>query len=308
MQIKMKGIENYFINQLPMKTFLRVLYTKILYRIPLKFLLILLAVVAVFIASFSHATISSPVLLKTYDTMQQDKSYTNNNYEMLCIKNYSCDNSSLYFNRTHWASAYISLQNWWSEWYACWFWHTIYFSTNYNCTFYIYWVNSTNYTKAQCKSTYWLIESSECSVMSSLECQTEYSLIPVSSVDQNYCTTNNLCPVCEECQECPVFTWTVSSLYINDILHVGSPLIYLFIPEEIGWDYYYTQWWTQMTIDIEWYNVDYDKIEDIITVQNYKPNSEDFSSLISNVVPLFVPWLCIILLLYFIFRFIKKIF
>lgn len=139
----------------------------------------------------------------------------------------------------------------------------------------------------------------------SLQCQTEYNLIPIESVDSNYCTTNNLCPVCPSC---PVWSWSLSNVYINNILHVGAPNIIMNIPEEIDWDYAYTQWWNNMNIDIVWYNVDYEKMQEVIDIQNYKPWSEDLNNVITSVVPLFVPWLCIILLLYFIFRFIKKVF
>ena len=44
-----------------------------------------------------------------------------------------------------------------------------------------------------------------------------------------------------------------------------------------------------MYIDIEGYNVDYDKINDIVAIQNYKPDSDDFSNLVKNVLPTFVP-------------------
>jgi len=143
------------------------------------------------------------------------------------------------------------------------------------------------------------------SLMSSLECQSEYSLIPVSSVDQNYCETNNLCP---SCSVCPDWDWSLTDLYINNILHVWAPTILMNIPEEIDWDYAYTSWWNIMNIDVVGYNVDYEKMQETIDIQNYKPSNEDLSNVITNVIPLFVPWLCIILLLYFIFKFIKKIF
>ena len=141
----------------------------------------------------------------------------------------------------------------------------------------------------------------------SLECQTVYNLIPIESVDQNYCTTNNLCPS-QECPDVPVYTWDISQLYINNVLHIWASTILMDIPDEIDWDYEYTMWWNVMNIDIVGYNVDYDKINEQINLQNFKPSSEDLSQVVSWIIPLFVPWLCIILLLYFIFKFIKKIF
>lgn len=141
----------------------------------------------------------------------------------------------------------------------------------------------------------------------SLECQTEYSLIPVSSVDQNYCTTNNLCPSCPSCPDTPVWSWGISNVYINNILHVGAPNIIMNIPEEIDWDYEYTQWWNNMNIDVVWYNQDTEYIEWLIDVQNYKPTSDDFSNtfwLFSSYWWLLIATLFVILIFYFI----KKLF
>lgn len=132
-------------------------------------------------------------------------------------------------------------------------------------------------------------------------CTNKFSnLIDESDIDSSYCESNNLCS--------SVSTWDSnwSSLYINDIQHLGSSSIFITIPEEFNWYYNYLDSW--MYIDIEGYNVDYDKINDIVAIQNYKPDSDDFSNLVKNVLPTFVPWLVIILFIYFIFRFIRKIF
>lgn len=251
-----------------MWTFLRVIYTKILYRIPLKFLLILLAVVAVFIASFSHAL--------TLDNWNYPWQFE---YQQV-YDFYGTRDIKQYYNYTQ-------------DWISC-----IFVSNSYRCTLND-WTNTYNLNQwvAYCTDSNTLILNCSSSVeiyyylflwnnflkqwypdMTSLQCQTNYSLIPISSVDQNYCTTNNLCPTCPDC---PSGSSWVSSLYINDILHVWSPLIYLNIPQEIGWDYEYTQWGTNMVIDVEGYNVDYDKIQWIIDVQNYKPDSDDLSDVFS---------------------------
>ena len=140
-----------------------------------KFGLIALLAICVCIASFVDAWLSSPVLLQTYTTKQTDKSYTNNNYDFLCLKNVNCSSLSILFNFNHWNWAYQNKDNVIGD-LMCWQSHTIYFTTTNNCTIEIYGYQITDYTKAQCKSTYWLIESSECSVMSSLECQTIISL------------------------------------------------------------------------------------------------------------------------------------
>lgn len=130
-----------------------------------------------------------------------------------------------------------------------------------------------------------------------------------NSIDHNYCENNNLCPIYTWDSWSCNNSWDVSrsSVYINDIQHLWWPNINISIPEEISWDYDYNVN-NDMSIDIEWYNVDYDKINWIVDIQKYKPTSDDFTRLVSESVPLFVPWLVIILLVYFIFRFVKKIF
>ena len=157
-------------------------------------------------------------------------------------------------------------------------------------------------------SYFWYSNSYPYQNYTSLQCQTEYNLIPILSVDSNYCISNNLC----SSSDCPSYTWDltpwVSNVWINDLFHPWAFNIIMNIPEEIDWDYAYTNSWQNMNIDVVWYNVDYDYINDVVDTQNYKPSSSDLSSIVSQIIPLFVPWLCIILLLYFIFRFIKKIF
>ena len=284
-----------------MRQLLNVIYRKILYSIPLKFLLVLLAILAVFVASVKAENL--PASWRWWNNIQTDGSYwystqrinitstrnfTVNNYDFTCFHKSTQDASCVYS------------QDWWTN-------RVLTSLTSLSC------VDTSTFTiKWNCWDTYffyfkvwqWIIPNN---TMSSLECQTEYNLIPISSVDQNYCITNNLCPS-SECPVCPVGSWWVSSLYINDILHVGAPFIYMDIPQEIGWDYEYTQWGTNMIIDVEWYNVDYDKIEGIVNTQSYTPDEYDLNSIITNVMPLFVPGLVIILFIYFVFRFIKKIF
>ena len=133
---------------------------------------------------------------------------------------------------------------------------------------------------------------------SSMECQLEYNLIPINNVDLNYCVSNDLCPVS---------TWlNESELIINDIVHESAPLININIPEEISWDYT----WNENSFDlfISGYNVDTEYISDIILTQKTPANRVDLNNIIQVLLPLFVPWLIIILFIYFVFKFIKKIF
>lgn len=270
-------------------TFINVLYRRILYKIPLKFLLVLLAIVCVFIATTKAETINwviSDWSLSAWESAQ----FGSIIWDTECF--YSTSSSCNSITISNWQDSttwnpyqhLVCLVHWTTER------STFRNNSNSYCTFkLVRWEFKTLYT------------------MTSLDCQTEYNLIPISSVDQNYCTTNNLCPA-SECPVCPVWTGSISNVYINDILHVGAPFIFIDIPEEISWDYGYTQWWTNMLVSVEWYNVDYDYINWVVDVQSYKPDSEDLTNIVKTVLPLFVPWLCIILLLYFIFKFIKKIF
>lgn len=103
------------------------------------------------------------------------------------------------------------------------------------------------------------------------------------------------------------WSWTNwSALFINNIQHLWKPIINITIPEEINWDYNST--WDLFDLNVVWYNVDYDKINWIINLQNTKPTEEDFNKIVSEVVPLLVPWLFIIAFIYFVFRFIRKLF
>ena len=103
-----------------------------------------------------------------------------------------------------------------------------------------------------------------------------------------------------------ICTWWLSTLYINDIRHQSMPFIYVNIPEEFNWDY--STWINDFTIDVEWYNTDSNYIAWIIDTQKNKPSQSDFNNIITEIIPLFVPWLVIILFIYFVFRFLKKIF
>lgn len=101
-------------------------------------------------------------------------------------------------------------------------------------------------------------------------------------------------------------SWNWSALFINDIQHVSAPLINITIPEEFDRNYTWND--EEFDLSISWYNVDTEYIDWLIRTQTTLPNSTDFNNTVSWLIPLFVPWLVIILLIYFIFRFIKKIF
>lgn len=271
-----------------MKQFLNVLYRRILYKIPLKFLLVLLALFAVCFASFSNAWLEL-VNQTNYTNIVSDWEY-HSSHDLLCLNNITCLNNSnlrFNFNRWNWYYTYtrLNLNNYWQWMWVCTTWWSIYMTTDSSCNFTIDEYDFVNYT--------------------SLQCQLAYSLIPISSVDQSYCVNNNLCPSCPECETCSNFSGTVSNVYINGINHLWAPNIVMNIAEEIDWDYAYTVSWQNMNIDVVWYNVDYEKMQSVIDLQNYKPTDEDFSSLISMLAP-YTKIIIFFVFLFLIWAWIKK--
>lgn len=130
-----------------------------------------------------------------------------------------------------------------------------------------------------------------------------------SSIDTQYCMINWLCPSS---------TWDIvvegsgfSSVYIysdNRYFPITwTNNIFVNLPSYLWFNYDYSNWWEDLDIDL-WYVVDSWYISDIKGIQGSIPNEVDFNNIVKYLLPLFVPWLCVILLLYFIFRFVKKIF
>lgn len=204
-----------------------------------------------------------------------------------------------------------------------------------------------NWTSQQCQSKYNLVSSSDLSSCQSslsscqddlLEC-TSSTPECVLSVNQNNSDTDFTCqwdcifdvyldddlyftwsnnpwgyPYIEVTPLCSSSSWwnltwiNRSILHINWIEHVWAWFINITIPEEFERDYIYTWNWEELNIDVKWYNVDTAYIDWLITTQKTLPNNTDFNNTISWLLPLFVPWIVIIFFLYFIFRFIKKVF
>lgn len=106
--------------------------------------------------------------------------------------------------------------------------------------------------------------------------------------------------------ECEEWTWNNwSSLYINDIQHNSASTIDITIPEEISRDY--TNENDLFELNVEWYNVDYEYMENVINKQNYIPTTEDLSNVISSF-GLFGGLLVVCLFVILVFYMIKKIF
>ena len=198
------------------------------------------------------------------------------------------DNPFTVYNFTSWTClvkdnylSYLSFYN--NNWDFIWTWIN-WNSTQLFCLDFDWYVIS-NYNKV--RSYYYFSWLNNLSNLSCQECP---------EIDTNYCVENDLCPVPSN----------FSQLFINDIEHESAPLINVSIPEEFEWDSSIDSW--QFNLDVVGYNVDTEYIDWIIRTQKTTPNSTDFNNIVSVLFPLLVPGLVIILFIYFIFRFIKKVF
>ena len=143
----------------------------------------------------------------------------------------------------------------------------------------------------------------------SLECQTEYNLIPVESVTANYCTSNFdlISP-----SDCPISSWTWdtqrSALYLNNVQYAGASNIYLNISDFLDYSIAYIDSGSSFVLDVDWYVADTWYLNDILTVQEYHPNSEDFTTAFVSVLTLWLPYVVVALFVLLVRKLVKKIF
>jgi len=99
-------------------------------------------------------------------------------------------------------------------------------------------------------------------------------------IDTQYCMINWLCPSVSG-------SWT-SSIYIysdNQYTPLNSANnIFVNLPSYVWYNYSYSNWWNDLDITV-WYAVDTWYIENINSLQNYKPTSEDFTELLWVLAP-----------------------
>lgn len=154
-----------------------------------------------------------------------------------------------------------------------------YFKNNsdYNCVVNVYSNLMSNYPECQ-----------ECSEVNTWD-------ILSWSCDTNYCVENDLCPVPSN----------FSQLFINDLEFPWKPLINIWIPDYITWDYSSTETWFDLYVG-SGYDVDY--INSIIDINSYRPSSEDFTDVFVNWLTLILPYIFIALLILFIWKLIKRVF
>lgn len=150
---------------------------------------------------------------------------------------------------------------------------------------YLSWQLSSCQNNSQCDYSWYILESE----ITPWYCEVQFWLISPS--------------------DCPNSSWTGdiqwSSFWVNNFQVMWGRNIYLYIPDWLNWDYTYVDENLQIEVENEW---DSEYIEWVIENQTTLPNKTDLNNIITGVLPLFIPGLVIILFLYFIFRFIKKIF
>lgn len=220
-----------------------------------------------------------------------DLSYTCTQWNFICAKIGYCP--SFAFNFDHWSQA-NSMWSWASDPVPNQLWvcsnnTTIYYTTSSTCALYIDCYSLTDYT--------------------SLQCQTEYNLIPVSEVTSNYCKLNFDLISPSECPSGGGCSWSgdlvFSNVYIDNVLYPGGADIYLNINERLATEISYNS--DLMYIDID-FDGDEDYINGIISINEYRPTSDDFTSVFVSGLTLIFPYIVITLFVLFIRKLIRKIF
>jgi len=189
------------------------------------------------------------------------------------------------------------------------------FSLDYSCTF--SWNNIINQADisgwssncTQCESDLTTCQSDLATATWSLTtCQWMYDKLDsdYDLLEWNYNTCTSELNICLQ-NWWSSWSWDIqwSSLFINNIQHIGAWIINISIPEEIERDYTTDE--NTFDLTVEWYWYDEEKITNIITTQNYKPTPEEMSELVGKFAD-FLPLVAITLLILRAWRLIKKIF
>lgn len=137
----------------------------------------------------------------------------------------------------------------------------------------------------------------------SSECQQEYNLIPIEYVNQNYCESNNLCPICNN------NSWSIntgvnrSALFLNGQQITSNAIIDINAENYLKTDIEYLNDTVDIDISFE-ENTDY--INNVINQEKLTPTKEDFETLLIWLAE-FIPYLFIALLFIVIVKITRKI-
>lgn len=142
----------------------------------------------------------------------------------------------------------------------------------------------------------------------SLQCQTEYNLIPIEDVTKNYCEVNFDLIDPLDCPSSPSWSGDVSrsALYIDNVQYSGAPNIYININDLLEYSMTYVS--GSAVIDVNGYSYDTWYMADILTIQEYHPTSEDFTTSFVSFLTFALPYVVVILFVVFVRKLIRKIF
>lgn len=115
------------------------------------------------------------------------------------------------------------------------------------------------------------------------------------SCDTNYCVENDLCPVPSN----------FSQLFINDLEFPWTPIINVWIPDYIQWDYSSSETWFDLYVGSGY---DQDYIDSILKINSYRPDSNDFTNIFISWLTLIFPYIFVALLIVFIWKLLKRVF
>ena len=225
----------------------------------------------------------------------------------LKIKNFSWNANSnrafIYWWWTQPNNSTLSVQvftpYYWLDWnFFCSWWNKQYFNvvayaqTSFDYEIYDLWsflnANNNNYT--------------------SLQCQTEYNLIPIEDVTKNYCEVNFDLIDPLDCPSSPSWSGDVSrsALYIDNVQYSGSPNIYININDLLEYSMTYVS--GSAVVDVNGYSYDTWYMADILTIQEYHPTTEDFTTSFVSFLTFALPYVVVILFVVFVRKLIRKIF
>jgi len=123
------------------------------------------------------------------------------------------------------------------------------------------------------------------------------------SIDSNIICIFDWEPVlCSDYLNCSAGSFDVK---LNGIPFEDLASVNVEIPEELAFDY--SQNGAELNINISWYNVNTEYMDDIIEKQSFIPSNEDLSAVVQSFVP-YMSIMIFILFLIFVFNVIKKVF
>jgi len=245
--------------------------------------------------------------------------YWDNGAWTYCIKLTSSSAQTLTFGFANWwtttpSNLYTLYNDQYWNW-VCLYWNKAYFNAKLNSS-----SNTVSYEVY--KLTDLLSDDIPCSTSSC-----DYSdYILLSDVTKNYCTNRYSTLIDEDditswyCEtqfwlidpeNCPASGWTGdinrSSFWVDNRQIQGASSIYLYLPDFLTWDYTYLDSGATLQIDVEneW---DQDYIQNILDIQSYHPDNDQFAVSFTWFLYLLMPYIIITLFIVFVWRLIRRIF